>query len=305
MKRRIRDEGSISHLLSICLVGGLSAAAVVGCTGEDRDGTPQSGWLVPNTEHSAQPLTFEEFRKQARVFSNGQPDGYIVESHIKIYSEESLHTYFHAVYEQPVHKSVGWTIGGALGARPVPTNIRYCLSNGWGAPIGTFTAPAKATVVAQIAAAAAHWQGVTKVVFVYAGSLDGVGCTTANIANGTLAVDFVVRPTAVSCTASGAFPWFARSDQAFDIPACGLPGLLGDHELGHILGLRHEMEHSQNNCGVTPSSSDTDLTTFDTESVMFYADCVGNAASRPISPLDGVGIRKIYGPPDWWWNGLL
>jgi hypothetical protein len=155
--------------------------------------------------------------------------------------------------------------------------------------------------VSEVAAAAQRWAGVAKVRFSYASALDGSSCTPSNIANGTLAVDFVVQPWDESCKASGGFPWLAKVDQALNIPQCGLPGFLGDHELGHILGLLHEMEHSQNTCGVTQGGGATDLTAFDTSSVMFYSNCTGDAASRRISMLDGVGIRKIYGPPQWWW----
>lgn len=287
-----------SPFLASLVAGAILSA---GC-GSDHTVTTRPGWLDAPAANATSALTYEQFRAQAQSFASGEPDGYIIESHIKVYSEESLHTYYDAIYQSPVKKSVGWTISGSLGKRSTPTNISYCFSNGWGAPIGSVTAPAKSTIVDQVALGAKHWRGVTKVVFQYRSDLDGASCTTANIANGTLPVSFVVKPYDSSCTASGAFPWMAASDQALSIPSCGLPGYLADHELGHILGLRHEMEHSQNDCGSSVAAQDTDLTSYDRNSVMFYSNCTGDASSRAISSLDGVGVRKLYGAPDWWWS---
>lgn len=273
-----------------------------GCSSDSTKTTPTE-WADESPNTAVSPLSYEQFRDRSRVFVDGKPDGFIIEQHIRVFSEESLRIYYHAVYEEPVDKSVGWTINGALGKRPTPSNISYCFANGWSASVGGgFTAPSKASIVDAVAAGARHWQGVANVVFKYRSDLDGAGCTTANIANGSLPVSFVVKPVAVNCTASGAFPWMVASDQALNIPSCGLPGYLADHELGHILGLRHEMEHSQNDCGYGVDVKDTDLTAYDRQSVMFYSNCTGDASSRVISSLDGVGIRKLYGPPSWWWS---
>ena len=71
------------------------------------------------------------------------------------------------------------------------------------------------------------------------------------------------------------------------------------HELGHVLGFRHE--HIRGEApDVCPDESQTgtvDLTEYDPQSVMHYlCGSMGNKELR-ITALDKVGSRKVYGPP--------
>jgi hypothetical protein len=81
------------------------------------------------------------------------------------------------------------------------------------------------------------------------------------------------------------------------------------HEVGHILGFRHEHAH-----GDWPDAEKTlgfcnedrgsiaELTELDEKSVMMYTDCTVSQhfSGNPISWLDGVGARKVYGAPAAW-----
>jgi hypothetical protein len=72
------------------------------------------------------------------------------------------------------------------------------------------------------------------------------------------------------------------------------------HELGHVLGFRHEHIRS----GAPPICPDEathhtiDLTQYDPQSVMHYF--CGNVGSKQlaITAVDRAGARLVYGPPD-------
>ncbi len=105
-----------------------------------------------------------------------------------------------------------------------------------------------------------------------------------------------------------AWPWGSVLDF---YPNLTMVGVLR-HELGHMIGLRHEHEvlPGGGGCGVdlitcnTPTCdvAGTPLTTYDVDSVMHYPQCNGNALSDlRISRLDSIGVRKLYGMPAAWY----
>lgn len=75
------------------------------------------------------------------------------------------------------------------------------------------------------------------------------------------------------------------------------------HELGHVLGLRHEMAHTARTLASSvpshchESSADArNVTAFDADSVMGYPHCFGHVALlSDLSPVDIAGIRRVYG----------
>jgi hypothetical protein len=140
-------------------------------------------------------------------------------------------------------------------------------------------------------------------------------------------VDFAVMPTKraglVGCAANkmgwgssncaegvllmqyGLFP-------LFEAPNATPVGFL-KHELGHILGFRHEhpWAPSQGGCGEFPTESSLDttgrrLTAYDQTSVMHYPWCNGiTATDLTISVLDGMGARTVYSMPAAWYLVVL
>jgi hypothetical protein len=80
------------------------------------------------------------------------------------------------------------------------------------------------------------------------------------------------------------------------------------HELGHVLGFRHEHPWAplRGGCNEDPTDVPTDitgrrLTPYDQVSVMHYLDCGGVAGiDYTLSIQDGIGARKIYGMPASW-----
>ena len=87
------------------------------------------------------------------------------------------------------------------------------------------------------------------------------------------------------------------------------------HELGHLLGFRHEHAFApeESRCGIEgPDDAAKDLTgreltEFDTSSVMHYHDiCNGEQyADFTLSKLDGEGARAVYGMPAAWYVPVL
>jgi hypothetical protein len=90
-------------------------------------------------------------------------------------------------------------------------------------------------------------------------------------------------------------------DPTFFLPATGYNqvGVLR-HELGHVLGFRHEQIRSEAPpfCPDEPLGMTINLTKYDPRSVMHYF--CGGVGSRElaITEVDQEGARLVYGPPD-------
>jgi hypothetical protein len=71
------------------------------------------------------------------------------------------------------------------------------------------------------------------------------------------------------------------------------------HELGHVLGFRHEHIRS----GAPPACPDEDLwgtidlTQYDPQSVMHYFCGGAGSPELALTELDRIGSQKLYGPP--------
>jgi hypothetical protein len=259
-------------------------------------GEPGSGWTETSAAQSA-PFTFEEYRETARTHVDGH-DVFLVEGDMLFENEAALRSYFDDLNATSTDKSIINKVGGVADKRPNPTNIRFCFAAGWGQNQGTYTAPALAGVKTSILSAMTEWELTANIKFTWRSDLDGSACNNNGANPG---VDFVVDHWNSSGTATGAFPSLSWANQKLRVPTSGIGHDHAVHEVGHILGFRHE--HIQGGDPDPDCQEDNNyisLTEFDTLSVMKYANCASgskviNGGSSP-SALDATGAHKIYGP---------
>ena len=143
-------------------------------------------------------VSFEEFK--AQLERDPTTNAYLVEEHIRIYTEAELADYYER-QTQPGALSVH-QYGGvdAIWNNAQKLNLSYCVSTQFGADHGT--------VVQAMADAAAAWQQASFVKFVYVSSQDG-NCTNTNTQ-----VTFNVRPVSgTNYNASAFFPSYSRASR--------------------------------------------------------------------------------------------
>jgi Dual-action HEIGH metallo-peptidase len=262
-------------------LGVILATSLVGCATSDSDSP-----------------TYEEFRDEAKQSFEGN-DYYLVSGDIAV-DEQQLRAIYdknfgdgYATIDQlSIVNRVGnrddkWTAARAL-------NLRYCVTNSFGAQ--------KARMVREMNQATAEWEAAARVNFIYVPAQDG-NCVGSN-ANVTFAVRphsgggaCAFFPSGGGCVARTLIINIADIDNNFpQTPNVKTVGVLR-HELGHILGLRHE--HTRPNTGVCfEDRAWRALTAYDRNSVMHYPWCNGNLqSSLAITASDAAGARALYGAP--------
>ncbi len=271
---------------------GLTAAACASGGLEDPAGRP-----------NAPELTFAQFAEQAVYIE--ERDIYLVDGDTPVRTVEELQDIYNHIGRlrrsfgdassetNPNALSVN-TVGGRddLWDEATRRDLTFCVSQDFGAR--------HATVVEAMIQAGGAWAGVADVRFVHHPEHDA-SCRPSNAA-----VVFDVRPVNAGgeYLAAAFFPSWTRDQRTVLIDASSfdtggavdLEGILR-HELGHVLGFRHE--HTRPEAGTCFEDTDyRPLTPYDRDSVMHYPQCNGNAASTlALTAVDAEGARSAYGPP--------
>jgi hypothetical protein len=242
---------------------------------------------------------FEEFERSTyrEPFENGK---YIVSGDIAIAGREQLREFFETRIQQDAAEPIpGALIVHRVGKRdaiwdPVQRKrLTYCVSSAFGGR--------QERVAADMHAAAGAWERAADVDFIHVPSEDG-DCTAANPN-----VLFDIRPVNVNgqYLARAFFPNEPRPERNVLIDesaflmdpgaALQLVGILR-HELGHVLGWRHE--HTRPESGTCFEDNDwRPLTDYDRFSVMHYPQCNGGGDwSLNLTHQDRNGAACVYGP---------
>jgi hypothetical protein len=168
-------------------------------------------------------------------------------------------------------------------------NLTYCVSDSFG--------ERKKDVVEALKVATEDWMNVSGVKFKYLSQEDR-NCNERNTR-----VVFDVRPVNFGIYLARAFfPNYARAKRnvlidasSFEFSFVAVTGFLR-HELGHVLGFRHE-HISNDGQGLCPEDDlFAPITSYDRSSVMHYPQCGGDnlIENLILSELDKEGARKVY-----------
>ncbi|MCX5741499.1 MAG: matrixin family metalloprotease [Proteobacteria bacterium] len=237
--------------------------------------------------------SFEEFK--ASVYREPGTGFYIVDWDYKLTSDAALHELWAsmqqgqlAVYAQG-GQDIVWSAAQVKA-------LTYCVSD-------AFAGNKQKVIDAMAAATEQGWEKFANVNFTHDATQDA-NCTAANTN-----VMFDVNPvnSGGQYLARSFFPNDTRDvrnvlidGDSFNPAATGnipLGNILG-HELGHVLGFRHE--HIRPEANATQCAEDNNfrgVTTYDSASVMHYPQCNGTSTTLAFTQRDKDGVALIYGQP--------
>ena len=258
-----------------CLVAAVTSAALSTSAGAD------SAADVP---------TYKEFEASTYVDVDG---AYVVNGDEAISSRRDLRKFYELLVGPSKADEAGLIVNTVNGqddkwSASQALNLTYCVSTRFGSRHDD--------VVAAMEAGAGLWEAATsKVDFTHVPSQDG-SCTVRN-----RNVLFSVQPVSTTQYIARAFfpstPVRQRSvliDESIWTSGILEPGDILGHELGHVLGFRHE--HARPESGTCFENSNwRPLTPYDAASIMHYPQCNGSSDDLEFQASDAAGVRALYG----------
>jgi hypothetical protein len=250
-----------------------------------------------------------------------QVDGetvYMVEWDIPI-REGDLRDYYTRTFVETEKSTVDVKSDGAdnVWSTEAKQLLTYCVSDAFG--------DNQSRIISEMTRATWAWQRTGNVRFLYLPS-HNANCNDANndvvfpvvpIFDGGACAFFPDQDGQGHCTSEGralvidvadvdSWPSQILWDKVF--PNLTTEGTLR-HELGHVLGMRHEHIREADNavdyCAQTPSEVLNpglyrELTAYDVASTMHYPWCDGLLdATQDVTALDGQGLTRLYGAAPW------
>ena len=250
------------------------------------------GTVIPATADSAPAPddvpTFQEFEASTYQDADGS---YIVNGDEPISSKGELREFYDQLIgvESVTNRLAVKTVDGVddKWSDTEVSELSYCVSTEFGTRHDD--------IVSTMASATALWESQpSKIDFSYDSSADA-DCTTGNTS-----VVFSVEPVETTQYIARAFfpddPKSKRNilvdDEVWTHPSWTPTNLLG-HELGHVLGFRHE--HTRPEAGACFENNNwRPLTDYDSASIMHYPQCNGTS-DMSMSDTDRAGIITLYG----------
>lgn len=283
----------------------LTAADDDSIAADDDAGPPAAELNGPAALAQDDVIGFDDYKRLHAVHG---PDGdWIVEGDIRMRDEAEVRAWYDrtvlglgAACDDPERcpRSTVMHFDGAdsVWSAHEKLALTYCIAD-----MGSATANDR--VRDALAGAARDWELSADVNFIHLSAQDGSSC-----APGSNGVMFRVRRPA-SCEnnliARAFFPHYASADR--EVLFCNLAFSGSDaellsttkHELGHILGLRHEhVRWSQTDDDCTESSSWRGVTGADQASIMGYDFCAGIINNNDVlTGTDRVGVQRLYTIP--------
>jgi serine protease len=246
-------------------------------------------------------MSFEQFQAKAIRDPNG---GYVVEWDIYLPNDEALRKYWESNQAQGQGLTLS-TLGGGDNkwSETQKIALTYCIST------TTFTDPNEYNMVKAAFEFATEngWEMFGDLDFIHRSDQDAT-CTNTNP---NVLFD-VNRVSGQPYLARAFFPppgdegaGRAQANVLIDASSFqgGLPWPLQNivgHELGHVLGFRHEHVRPEAMTGPNDCPEGDDfrpLTTYDSNSIMHYPQCNGTSPDLAFTAIDKMGTEVAYGPP--------